>query len=354
MTTAVPAVDLATLTTFRIGGPAKEYVEAGTEAELVEAVQSADAAGIPVLVVGGGSNLLVADAGFPGRVVRVATAGLAADVSGCGGAYLRVAAGEQWDEVVGRAVDEGWQGIEALSGIPGLVGATPIQNVGAYGQQVSDVIASVRAFDRATGKHVTLAAADCGFGYRTSRFKSEPGRFVVLTVDLHLTLGELSGQVRYPELARRLALDLADPDFTIGDRAPMPVARAAVLAIRRAKGMVLDEADADTWSAGSFFTNPILDAAAADRLPADAPRYPADDGQVKTSAAWLIERTGFRRGYGTGPARVSGKHTLALTNRGNASADDVVRRAREIRDGVRVRFGVTLEPEPMLVGLSLD
>ena len=354
MTTAVPAVDLATLTTFRVGGPADELVEAATEAELVEAVRAADAAGTPVLVLGGGSNLLVADAGFPGRVVRVATRGLDADVSDCGGAYLRIAAGEQWDQVVARAVDEGWQGIEALSGIPGLVGATPIQNVGAYGQQVSDVIASVRAFDRTSGEHVTFARADCGFGYRTSRFKGEPGRYLVLTVDLQLSLGELSGQVRYPELARRLATDLADPAFSLGDRAPMPAARAAVLAIRRAKGMVLDDADRDTWGAGSFFTNPILDAAAAASLPADAPRYPAEGDRMKTSAAWLIERSGFSRGYGSGPARVSGKHTLALTNRGSARADDVVALAREIRDGVRARFGVTLEPEPMLVGLSLD
>ena len=354
MTTAVPAVELATLTTFRVGGPAEELVEATTEAELVEAVRSADAANRPVLVLGGGSNLLVADAGFPGRVVRVATRGVAADVSDCGGAYLRIAAGEPWDAVVARAVDEGWQGIEALSGIPGLVGATPIQNVGAYGQQVSDVIASVRAFDRATGEYVTLANGDCGFGYRTSRFKGEPGRFVVLTVDFQLTLGELSGAVRYPELARRLATELADPGFTLGDRAPMPVARAAVLAIRRSKGMVLDDADPDTWSAGSFFTNPILDPAAAADLPADAPRYPADGDRVKTSAAWLIERAGFARGHGTGPARVSAKHTLALTNRGEAHADDVVRLAREIRDGVLTRFGVTLEPEPVLVGLSLD
>jgi UDP-N-acetylmuramate dehydrogenase len=354
VTFAVPAVQLASLTTFRVGGPAQEYVEAATEDELVDAVRTADAVGTPVLVLGGGSNLLVADTGFPGRVVRVGTQGLTADVSDCGGAYLRIAAGEQWDGVVERAVDEGWQGIEALSGIPGLVGATPIQNVGAYGQQVSDVIASVRALDRTTGDHVTLAAADCGFGYRSSRFKRDPARFVVLTVDLHLTLGELSARVRYPELARRLAGDLGDPSFALGDRAPMAAVRAAVLAIRRSKGMVLDDADPDTWSAGSFFTNPILDAEAAARLPVDAPRYPADGDAVKTSAAWLIERSGFRRGYGTGPAGVSGKHTLALTNRGNARADDVVALAREIRDGVRARFGVTLEPEPMLVGLSLD
>ena len=352
--TAVPAVDLATLTTFRVGGPAAELVEASTEADLVESVRAADAAGTPVLVLGGGSNLLVADAGFPGRVVRVTTRGLDADVSACGGAYVRIAAGEQWDEVVARAVDEGWQGIEALSGIPGLVGATPVQNVGAYGQQVSDVIASVRAFDRTTREHVTFAGADCGFGYRTSRFKRESGRYLVLTVDLHLPLGELSGQVRYPELARRLAAELTDPDFTLGDRAPMPTTRAAVLAIRRAKGMVLDDADRDTWGAGSFFTNPILAAAAAAGLPDDAPRYPADDDRIKTSAAWLIERSGFGRGYGSGPARVSGKHTLALTNRGNARAEDVVALAREIRDGVRTTFGVTLEPEPTLVGLSLD
>jgi UDP-N-acetylmuramate dehydrogenase len=354
VTTAIPAVDLAGLTTFRVGGPAAEFVEASSEAELVESVRAADSAGIPVLVLGGGSNLLVADAGFPGRVVRVATRGLSAEVSDCGGAYLRIAAGEPWDGVVARAVEAGWQGIEALSGIPGLMGATPIQNVGAYGQQVGDVIASVRAFDRAAGEYVTLARADCGFGYRTSRFKSERGRFLVLTVDLHLTLGELSGPVRYAELAGRLATDLADPDFALGDRAPMAVTRTAVLAIRRSKGMVLDDADSDTWSAGSFFTNPILDAAAAVRLPADAPRYPAEGDRVKTSAAWLIERSGFRRGYGTGAAGVSGKHTLALTNRGHARAEDVVALAREIRDGVRSRFGVTLEPEPMLVGLSLD
>jgi UDP-N-acetylmuramate dehydrogenase len=354
VTTAVPVVDLATLTTFRVGGPAAELVEASTEAELVEAVRAADAAGTPVLVLGGGSNLLVADAGFPGRVVRVATRGLTAEVSDCGGAYLRVAAGEQWDEVVARAVDEGWQGIEALSGIPGLVGATPVQNVGAYGQQVSDVIASVRAFDRAAGEHVTFASADCGFGYRTSRFKQAPGRYLVLTVDFQLSLGELSGEVRYPELARRLATDMDEPAFALGDRAPMPITRAAVLAIRRAKGMVLDDADFDTWGAGSFFTNPILDAATAAGLPADAPRYAADGDQVKTSAAWLIERSGFGRGYGTGPARVSGKHTLALTNRGTARADDVVALARQIRDGVRTTFAITLEPEPTLVGLSLD
>jgi UDP-N-acetylmuramate dehydrogenase len=292
--------------------------------------------------------------GFRGRVVRVATRGLSADVSDCGGAYLRIAAGEQWDEVVARAVDEGWRGIEALSGIPGLVGATPVQNVGAYGQQVSDVIASVRAFDRVTGENVTFANANCGFGYRTSRFKSEPGRYLVLSVDLQLSLGELSGKVRYPELARRLATDLADPGFTLGDRAPMPAARAAVLAIRRAKGMVLDDADRDTWGAGSFFTNPVLEAAAAALLPKEAPRYPADGDRVKTSAAWLIERAGFGRGYGSGPARVSGKHTLAITNRGEARARDVVALAREIRDGVRDRFGVTLVPEPMLVGVSLD
>jgi UDP-N-acetylmuramate dehydrogenase len=354
VTTAVPAVDLAGLTTFRVGGPAAELVEASTEADLVEAVQAADAAGVPVLVLGGGSNLLVADAGFPGRVVRVATSGLTADVSDCGGAYLRIAAGEPWDEVVARAVREGWQGIEALSGIPGLVGATPVQNVGAYGQQVSDVIASVRAYDRATRAHVTFARADCGFGYRTSRFKSKPGRYLVLTVDLHLTLGELSTPIGYPELARRLATDLADPLFALGDRAPLTDARVAVLSIRRAKGMVLDDDDRDTWGAGSFFTNPILDIAAAARLPADAPRFPADGDRVKTSAAWLIERSGFRRGYGSGPARVSGKHTLALTNRGDARADDVVALAREIRNGVRDRFGITLEPEPTLVGLSLD
>lgn len=346
---------LADLTTLRVGGPAADYVEASTPDDLVEAVAKADADGTPVLVLGGGSNLLVADEGFPGRVVRVATGGITTvDCSDCGGAVVDLAAGETWDDVVAHAVSQGWKGIEALSGIPGCAGATPIQNVGAYGQQIADVVASVRAYDRIAGETVTLPAAACGFGYRTSAFKRQPGRHVVLSVRLQLELGELSRPVAYPELARDLAIRLERPDFAVGDRAPLAAVREAVLAIRARKGMVLDAADHDTWSAGSFFTNPQLTPADAERLPADAPRFPGDDGLVKTSAAWLIEHAGFARGHGRGPARLSSRHTLALTNRGGATAGDLVALAREIRDGVRERFGVTLVPEPVLVGVSLD
>ena len=207
-----------------------------------------------------------------------------------------MAAGEGWDALVARAVDSGWVGVEALSGIPGSVGATPIQNVGAYGQEVADTLASVRTWDRVDRVQRTFAAADCGFGYRTSRFKRDPGRFVVLAVTFQLRIGELSEQVRYAELARALGIE-------VGDRAPATEVRDAVLRLRGGKGMVLDEADHDTWSAGSFFTNPVLDPEAARALPDDAPRWPQPDGSVKTSAAWLIERRGSRRATATTGSR---------------------------------------------------
>ncbi|HET8970580.1 MAG TPA: UDP-N-acetylmuramate dehydrogenase, partial [Candidatus Nanopelagicales bacterium] len=302
-------VRLADLTTLRVGGPAREYVEVDHDDELVAVVAAADRAGTPVLVLGGGSNLLVADEGFPGTVVAVRTRGVEVSTADCSGAWLDVAAGESWDELVARAVAEGWVGLETLAGIPGLVGATPLQNVGAYGGQVADSLARVRAYDRLARRRVTLAAADCGFGYRTSRFKAEPGRFVVLGVSLQLGLGPLAAPVRYAELAGALGVE-------VGERVPAPAVRAAVLGLRRGKGMVLDPADHDTWSAGSFFTNPVLTPEQADRLPAAAPRFPAPDGQVKASAAWLIERAGFGRGHaGPGGAALSGKHALALTNR---------------------------------------
>ncbi|MFL6155513.1 MAG: UDP-N-acetylmuramate dehydrogenase [Marmoricola sp.] len=336
--------DLASLTTLRVGGPAADLVEATTEAELIAAVSEADAVGTPVLVLGGGSNLLVADAGFEGRVVAVRTTGVAFDADACGGAVVRVAAGESWDDLVQRAVTEGWLGIEALSGIPGQAGSTPIQNVGAYGQEVSSVVASVRCWDRHANAVQTLFAHDCRFGYRTSRFKQEPGRFVVLEVVFQFRLGDLGGAVAYAELADRLGVQ-------VGDRAPAAEIREAVLALRRGKGMVLDEADHDTWSAGSFFTNPVVPAA---QVPEGAPAWPqGDGGLVKTSAAWLIEHAGFGRGYGSATAALSGKHTLALTNRGGASAAELVALAREVRDGVRTRFGIELVNEPVLVGLSL-
>jgi UDP-N-acetylmuramate dehydrogenase len=334
---------LAHHTTLRVGGPAADLVVAATEEDLVAAVRDADAAGRPVLVLGGGSNVLVSDSGFEGRVVVVRTTGVVSDADACGGAVVRVAAGEVWDDLVLRAVDQGWVGVEVLAGIPGLVGATPIQNVGAYGEEVSQTIASVRCWDRQAGEVRTLFNRDCRFGYRTSRLKQEPGRWVVLEVVFQFRLGDLSAPIGYAELAARLGIE-------VGDRAPLADVRTAVLELRRGKGMVLDEADHDTWSAGSFFTNPVL---APEDLPDGAPAWPQPDGRVKTSAAWLIEKAGFERGHGNERAALSSKHTLALTNRGGATATDLVTLAREVRDGVRATFGIDLVNEPVLVGCAL-
>lgn len=337
---------LAELTTLRVGGPARFLVTATTQTDVVDAVRAADDVGQPVLLLGGGSNLLVADEGFDGTVVRVATRGvevLSADA--CGGVMVTVAAGEPWDAFVAHAVASGWAGVEAMAGIPGLTGATPIQNVGAYGQEVASVIARVRTYDRRAGEVRTFVNDQCGFGYRTSRFKGDD-RFVVLDVTFQLRPGRLSEPVRYAELARAL-------DVGVGSRAPLVDVAPAVRGLRRGKGMVLDDDDRDTWSAGSFFTNPVVDSG-----PQGAPTWPVGDGataRVKVSAAWLIEQAGFARGYpgSDAPARLSTKHTLALTNRGEASAADVVTLAREVRDGVRNRFAITLDPEPRLVGLSI-
>ncbi|MHA6512442.1 UDP-N-acetylmuramate dehydrogenase [Tessaracoccus sp. Z1128] len=337
---------LADHTTLRVGGEARRFEVATTERELIDLVTACDTAGEPLLILGGGSNLLVADDGFPGTVVRVALSGLDADVSTCGGAAIRVAAGENWDDVVAYAVEQEWSGLETLSGIPGSVGATPIQNVGAYGADVSQTITSVRTWDRRDRTQRTFPLSDCGFAYRTSRFKREPGRFVVLEVGFQLPLGSLGAPIAYPELARHLG---TEP----GRRAPAARVRESVLAIRAGKGMVLDEADHDTWSAGSFFTNPLLTPDQAAALPDDAPRYPTDEGTVKTSAAWLIQHAGYARGHGNARAALSSKHVLALTNRGSATAADLVALAREVRDGVEQRFGVRLVPEVNLVGLSL-
>jgi UDP-N-acetylmuramate dehydrogenase len=342
-----PAELLSDHTTLRLGGPARSWVRATTEAELVDAVRRADEAGEPVLVLAGGSNLVVTDDGFPGTVVEVATTGVEPDVVDddptCGGVVAKVAAGESWDAFVATAVERGWVGVEALSGIPGSVGATPIQNVGAYGQEVSQTIASVRVWDRTLRGFRTFAAAECGFGYRTSRFKADPSRHVVVEVTFQLRQGALGAPVTYAELAKALGIEL-------GARAAMTDVRRAVLALRAGKGMVLDAADHDTWSAGSFFTNPVL---AADRVPEGAPAWPQPDGSVKTSAAWLIEHSGFGKGYGDGPARLSTKHTLALSNRGDATTADLLALAREIRDGVEARFAIRLVNEPVLVGCEL-
>lgn len=336
---------LANHTTFRLGGPARRFVEATTEQQLIDTVADCDSRGEPVLVLGGGSNVLIADEGFDGTVVKVATRGVRAEVGDCSGAQLEVAAGEVWDDLVARAVAAQWSGMETLSGIPGSVGAVPIQNVGAYGAEVATLIQRVRTWDRAEGAIRTFAAAECGFGYRDSRFKREKGRHLVLRVDFQLPLGELGQPVRYPELARALGVE-------VGQRAPAARVRETVLAIRRRKGMVLDANDHDTWSAGSFFTNPILTPGQAASLPAEAPRFPAGEG-VKTSAAWLIQHAGYPAGHGSGPARLSTRHVLALTNRGHATTADVLDLAREIRDGVRERFGITLVPEVNLVGVSI-
>lgn len=344
---AVPSSPvLAAHTTLRVGGPADRLVVATTERELIDTVAHCDERGEPVLVLGGGSNLLVSDEGFRGTVVRVATTGINADVSTCGGAALRVAAGEDWDGFVAHAVAQEWIGVEMLSGIPGSVGATPIQNVGAYGSDVSQSITSVRTWDRQSRTQRTFPATDCGFGYRTSRFKREPGRYLVLEVGFQFALGSLGTPVAYPELASRL-------DTVPGKRVEASRVRDAVLAIRRAKGMVLDDSDHDSWSAGSFFTNPILDPDEAAGLPAEAPRFPDADGRVKTSAAWLIQHAGFAKGHGSGEARLSTKHVLALTNRGAATAADLVALATEVRDGVEERFGIRLVPEVNLVGVQL-
>jgi UDP-N-acetylmuramate dehydrogenase len=317
-------------------------VEAGTADELVAAVREADSAGEPVLVLGGGSNLVVADEGFPGVVVRVCTGGVERD-----GDRLVVQAGESWDALVERTVADGLAGFECLSGIPGLTGATPIQNVGAYGQDVSDTIVSVRAYDRTTGETADMTPAECEFGYRTSAFKRTPGRWVVLAVAFALHRQDESLPIKYPELARELGTDA-------GGTAPLRQVRDTVLRIRRGKGMVIDPADPDSRSAGSFFTNPILAADEFERLErrADAkpPAFPEPDGRVKTSAAWLVEHAGFGRGYGLpGPVAVSTKHSLALTNRGGATTGQLLALAREIAAGVNARFGVELVPEPVIV-----
>ena len=336
---------LSELTTLRLGGPAARFVEASDEASLIAAVRDAEP---PVLVLAGGSNVVVADEGFPGTVVHVNARGVEPTAHG----RVTVQAGEPWDDFVAAAVERGVAGIECLSGIPGSVGATPIQNVGAYGQEVSETIASVRVYDRANDAVLDLGPEDCGFAYRSSRFKREPGRWLVLSVSFALHPGEESAPIRYAELARTLGVEL-------GERAPLRDVRDAVLSLRRGKGMVIDPSDPDSVSAGSFFTNPILSAEEFAALEARAgerpPSWPEPDGRTKTSAAWLIERAGFHKGYGDPrTVAISSKHTLALTNRGQGTAAQLVALARAIAAGVRERFGVRLVNEPVLVGLSLD
>jgi UDP-N-acetylmuramate dehydrogenase len=368
-----PPVLLADYTTLGLGGPARAFVAADTERGLIHAVRSADKAGEPVLVIGGGSNLVIADAGFPGTVVHVNTRGLTFVDVGDGAVDVTVAAGADWDDVVATAVGEGLAGLEPLSGIPGRAGATPIQNVGAYGREVAEVVTEVRVYDRQEDQIRIIPNEGCRFSYRTSLFKSGrpealvslPGgtrsaaagqpRYVVLDVTFRLLRQSLSAPVKYAELAAELGVEM-------GEQAAVGEVRAAVIKIRSRKGMVLNPGDPDTRSAGSFFTNPVItaeefarvEAAATARGAGQVPHYPAGGGLVKVPAAWLIEHSGFAKGYGApGQARVSSKHTLALVNAGEATTDDLLALAREIASGVQTAYGVTLTPEPILVGVTL-
>ena len=363
-------VSLSGYTTLRLGGPAARFVEADSDAEILATLRAADEVGEPVLVLGGGSNLVVPDEGFPGTVIRILTREVKTTADD-DAVLLTVAAGEDWDALVERWVSDGLAGVECLSGIPGLAGATPIQNVGAYGQEVAETIVAVRAYDRVRGLVVELANADCGFGYRSSAFKREAmasagsatGRFVVLRVNIRLARDPLSRPLRYAELARSLGADQ-------GARLPLGDVRATVLQLRRRKGMVLDPDDPDTRSAGSFFTNPVLDPGQFAALEqaveavcgagAQIPRYGAAAGQVKVSAAWLIEHAGFGKGYPGGRdggplgqqdrgPRISAKHTLALVNPGGSSTNELLDLATEIANGVRETFGAELVREPVLV-----
>lgn len=360
---------LSSLTTLRVGGPVGSYAVADSREDLINRVRAADAGGGPLLVIGGGSNLLAADAPFNGAVVRDGRhearvlgeggcAGPAAEDGAPGGVLVRASAGTPWDAFVSWTLDQGLSGLEALSGIPGTVGASPVQNVGAYGHEVAETLDHVLVWDRQEGHEARLSAEDLGFGYRTSVIKRSlsadwgpTGRWVVLDAVFRLERSALSAPVLYGELARRIGA-------RAGERAQARLVREAVLALRAGKGMVLDDADHDTWSAGSFFTNPILSADEADALPAGAPRFPAGDGRVKTSAAWLIDHAGFTKGFalpeaGDPPrASLSTKHVLALTNRGGAAASDIEALARAVRAGVRRAYGVDLVPEPVAVGIA--
>lgn len=336
---------LADHTTLRVGGNAAAWLKVSTEDELIEAVRQADDAGTPVLILGGGSNLLVSDEGFAGLVIQTKVRGIHhQDIGDL--VFVTAACGEPWDGFVSVCLSSGAHGLEALSGIPGDVGATPIQNVGAYGVEVGNLIASVRVWDRQEQEQRDLSPQECDFTYRSSLFKEQPDRWLVLAVTFALARTGLS-RIMYDQLAELL-------DLEVGDTALPSRIRESVIRLRRSKGMVLDETDYDTWSAGSFFTNPIVTADVAQGLPDDCPRYPASGG-VKLSAAWLIQHSGIDPGFGLNErARISSKHTLALTNRGQASAADILELARVVRARVRSAHGIELKPEVRLIACSLD
>ena len=338
---------LSNFTTLKVGGPAQKIVHAHTEDELVEFVKAADKAGEQVLILGGGSNLLISDAGFAGTVIRVESKGNALDYDACSGGMIEVSAGEDWDKFVALTIEKGFADLESLSGIPGTIGGAPIQNIGAYGHEVSETIARVKAYDRTKGEITTFTNEQCRFSYRNSVFKAEAGRYVILNVAFQLRKDEQSLPITYAELAKFLSVN-------IGDRAPVVEVRKAVLQLRGRKGMLIDAGDVNSNSAGSFFVNPILNKEMADKLPADAPRWPQTDGRVKTSAAWLMEHAGVDKGEKLAGAQISNKHVLALTNSGDATAGDIVELAKRVRAKVFEKFGVKLEAEVQLVGLDLN
>jgi UDP-N-acetylmuramate dehydrogenase len=327
-------VRLADLTTLAVGGPIERFIEVTDAVELVAAVRDADEAGRPLLLLGGGSNVVAPDEGWPGDVVAVRSRGVERT-----GSDLTVQAGEPWDDLVAYTVENGLAGMEALSGIPGSTGATPIQNVGAYGQEVAQTITAVQVYDRAEKAERTLVPGECGFDYRDSRLKREPSRFVVLDVTFALHPGSRSRPVGYAELARTLGVE-------VGETAPLVDVRDAVLELRRGKGMVWDPADPDSRSAGSFFTNPIVPAT---RAVEGCPSWPAGDGQVKLSAAWLVQHAGFGRGTRRGNVGTSSRHSLALTTEPGATAAELLQFADRVIEAVRDQFGVTLVPEPTAV-----
>ena len=327
-------VRLSGLTTLGVGGVADRVIEVEDAEELVAAVREADEAGRPLLLLGGGSNVVAPDAGWDGDVVAVRSRGIEHT-----GGRLVVQAGESWDDVVAHAVGNGLAGIEALSGIPGSTGATPVQNVGAYGQEVAQTITAVRVYDRAEKSERILAPAECGFAYRDSRLKREPGRFVVLDVTFELDVSSQSRPVGYAELARTL-------DVELGGTAPLSEVREAVIGLRRGKGMVLDPEDPDSRSAGSFFTNPIVP---AHRAVDGCPSWPAGDGQVKLSAAWLVQNAGFDKGTRDGHVGTSSRHSLALTTEPGATATELLAFADRIVATVQEKFGVALDREPTAV-----
>lgn len=331
-------------TSLRVGGPAKQIINVATEAEIISAIEAAGDS--PILIIGGGSNVLISDKGFEGTVIHIANNQAESEVDACSGATLTIGAGEDWDSFVSTTINRGYAGLETLSGIPGTVGAAPIQNIGAYGHEVSEFITRVRTYDREKKAIKTFTHAECEFDYRASHFKKNPGRYIVLSVQFQLRLGEISTPITYAELAKKLAIN-------VGEKAPVADVRKAVMELRAAKGMLLNPDDRDSWSAGSFFTNPIVSREIASALPEGAPQWPLADGRVKTSAAWLIENSGINKGYAHGGAQVSTKHVLALTNSGSATAEEIAQLAREVRASVEAKFGITLEPEVNLVGLAL-